>query len=589
MKFFLMLACLAPIFSFASTHTQTLAQKGYPNGLISREGKSTASVYVRLPSPGRITSANLKLELESSPLLKSPSMVKIFFFFFLLTQIPLTGSAGSEFVKTSLSLPLPRTSLAAKYGRFDFQFVNIVSGDPCLDQRLGEGLVRVTERTALELSLDDSDLTVGDFFLTLPQVVRVSVPADRSPGTMKLLLQLIAIVQSSGGRVEFVTSPDDAEIVLTETGSDIELRTLNGTPRLMVPLKASFAAAPFLGDIGGLFQTTVMPSVTLAEDAPRTWLARNELGLSATGEPTTSGRSWAVNLPKLSGRNETPTKLHLSLTTAPSFGQRPAALYVYLGEELLRVISLLDSELPQYHQVLLPERLPEWPTTLRLEVRRNDLAGKCGQDYGRNFDLRLLEDSALEYAAPTEKAADFVGFARVDTDLEVILPKTSGTDLRWLHQLAWLRKSFDLNVDRMHFTTTEGSASRRIRLVQPKSTDPVVLRFLASRKLSVSSLRKITLVTAGLEGETPTLTVEALGGPFVTRAPSFSPDHHDLLAFGAERVEALGATRELRERVARHGQGPSLITFLEEWRYLLLGLAWVALTLAFLALGKKFK
>lgn len=125
--------------------------------------------------------------------------------------------------------------------------------------------------------------------------------------------------------------------------------------------------------------------------------------------------------------------------------------------------------------------------------------------------------------------------------------------------------------------------------MQPKSTDPVVLRFLASRKLSVSSLRKITLVTAGLEGETPTLTVEALGGPFVTRAPSFSPDHHDLLAFGAERVEALGATRELRERVARHGQGPSLITFLEEWRYLLLGLAWVALTLAFLALGKKFK
>ncbi len=589
MKSFLLLALLAPTLCFAVTHTQSLAQKGYPNGLISREGKSTASVYLRLPSPGRISSAALKLDLESSPLLKSPSMVKVFLEGVPLAQVPLKGTDGSEFVKTSLTLPLPKTSLAAKYGRFDFQFVNIVSEDPCLDQRLGEGLVRVTERTALELVLNDSELTVEDFFLTLPQVVRIAVPADRSPETMKLLLQLITIVQSTGGRVEFVAPLAEAEITLTDSGSEIELRTTNGTHTLNVPLKASFSAAPFLGDIGGLFQARLMPSLTLSDDVPRTWLARNELGLSATGEPTASGRSWSVNLPKLPGRTETPTKLHLSLTTAPSFGQRPAALYVYLGEELLRVISLLDSELPQYHQVLLPERLPEWPSTLRLEVRRNDLAGKCGQDYGRNFDLRLLEDSALEYAAPTETGADFVGFARVDTDLEVIVPKTSAIDLRWLHQLAWLRKSFDLNVDRIRFSSTEGSAPRRIRLLQPKTTDPVVLQFLASRKLSVSNLRRVTLVTAGLEDETPTLTVEAFGGPFVTRAPGFSPDHHDLLAFGAERMEALGATRELRERVARHGKGPSFLTFLEEWRYLLLGLAWVALTLAFLALGKKFK
>lgn len=570
----------------AQTFDQSLSDKGLSKGIVSETSHNRATVYFALPPRGMVEGAELRLKLEHSPLLIAPSNLKVLLEGMPVYHSSLAGNEESAMVRRELTIPINTNVLKGSFVRVDFDFVNILSADPCLDQRLGRGLVRIAEDSAFRLKLSRGPETVSEFFQTLPDPLLVNVNKENSKEALAQLFRLDAVAEHFGSQVLLTTDSAAADVMIG-AGETIGLEKSEGKMQLNLPANSAFTAAPFLEKMEGLFSAATLPRLTLSQTGSRNTLVRDELGLSPEGEAVSLGRRWSLNLPRLPGTNLVPSKLHLSVAGTRTFGKNPAGLYIYLGENLLQIVSLSDSELPQYHQILLPERVSEWPAVLRMELRRNDLVGKCGADYDQRFDLRILEDTSVEYRSREDRTADFIAFTKSDSDYDVVVPKKN--PLAWFSTISWLRRSFALNVDRAKFTDTAGSSSRAIVLKEHEGPGPAEIQFLATQKLTVERLTGLTRISSSMQKDAHTLEVISWGAPSSVKAQAFSPDHHDLLVLGPDRVEVLSTTSEWKDRVGVLAQKPGLLSFFEEYRYLLLGVAWVILTLVFLLLGKKFR
>ncbi len=573
-----------------------MAQKGFPYGVLAQEPIEILPMYVRLPSSNLISSGKLTLEIESSPLLKDPSNLKVLFEGAPLAHISLGGQGNISLRKQTIVLDIPKSLFKNKYGRFDFQFVNIISDDPCLDQKMSSGLVRITENSSFELTFNQRPTNISDFILTLGRTTYVNLP--ESPITLeelKLLYQLGAIVSQQGSSLRFTKKRESADIILSrDTNNHQIIQTkIKDTKIVLTQFYLSttspFFATPFLVDLSGIFNNSILPVEKVSQDSERVWLTRNELSLKAEGEKTSNGAYWSFKVPTISGSDLKPAKLHLSLTSARSSGEHPVSLYVYVGDELIKVINLPNSELPQYHQVLLPNRFSKWPLNINLLIKRNDPKGGCNQDFGRDFDVRLLEDSALEYTKADSQASSFVSFAMSDSQYEIIFPSELPEPQVWISQLNWLQKSFNLNVDNAQFTSSPIGLRRFIELESVAPDSEVIIPYLANQRLKTTGLNKIGLLTLKTNERTQGLLLRAMKAPFKVHLPNYVPDHHDVLAFTPDRIEILTFSSELKDKVAKYSSGPNLVTLLEEWRYILMGVGWLLLTILFLALGRKFR
>ncbi len=595
MKLFILLF-LFPLFAHAYTFSQSMAQKGFPQGIFAQESIEVLPFYVRLPSSKLITSGKLTLEIESSPLLKDPSNLKVLFEGAPLAHISLKGQGNISLTKHTIVMDIPKSLLKNKYGRFDFQFVNIISGDPCLDQKMSSGLVRITEKSSFDLTLKERPTNISDFILTLGSETYINLPeSPLSLEELKLLYQVGAIVRQQGSALQYTQKRESADIVLNRDikNHQIVQTKLKDPEELITQFFLStstpFSATPFLLDLSGVFNNSTLPVEKIFQDGERVWLTRNELSLKAEGEKTSNGAYWSLKVPTIAGSDLKPAKLHLSLTSARSSGDHPVSLYVYAGDELIKVINLPNSDLPQYHQVLLPNRFAKWPFNINVLIKRNDPKGGCNQDFGRDFDVRLLEDSALEYTKTENKASSFVSFAMSDSKYEIIFPKELVEPQVWISKLNWLQKSFNLNVDSAHFTFSPIGLSRYIELKTMSLDSEVIIPYLANQRFKTVGLSKVGLLTLKSNEKTQGLLLQAMKAPFKIDLPNYVPDHHDVLAFTPERIEILSYSSELKDKVAKLSGGPSIVTFLEEWRYILMGLGWLLLTLLFLALGRKFR
>lgn len=570
----------------AQSFDQSLTDKGLSKGIVSETSHNRATVYFALPPKGMVEGAELRLKLEHSPLLIAPSNLKVLVEGMPVYHSSLAGNSASSIVRRELTIPLDTNSMKGRFVRVDFDFVNILSADPCLDQRLGRGLVRIAEDSVFRLKLSRGPETVSEFFQTLPDPLLVNVSKTNSKETLSQLFRLDAVAEHFGSQVLLTADSAGADVIIG-AGETIALEKNERKIQLNLPANSAFTAAPFLEKMDGLFSTATLPRLTLSQSGARNTLVRDELGLSPEGEAVSSGRRWSLNLPRIPGTNLVPSKLHLSAAGTRTFGKNPAGLYIYLGENLLQIVSLTDSELPQYHQILLPERVSEWPAVLRMELKRNDLVGKCGEDYNQRFDLRILEDTSVEYRSREDKTADFIAFTKSDSDYDVVVPKKN--PLSWFSTISWLRRSFALNVDRAKFTDTAGNSSRTIVLKEHEGPGPAEIQFLATQKLTIERLTGLTRVSSLMQKDAHTIEVISWGTPSAVKAQPYSPDHHDLLVLGTERVEVLSTTAEWKDRVGVLAQKPDLLSFFDEYRYLLLGVAWVILTFVFLLLGKKFR
>lgn len=584
--------------AWSLTYKKSFHQKGEPNGIISQRPMQKNSLYFRLPTAEVIRGGKLKLFIEASPFLKHPSNLKVF-----VDQTPIAHidlgqtSNATSLVQKEVVLDLPLQLLNKPFAQVEFQFVNVISSDPCLDFQMGSGLVRVTEDSYLELDIDESlKPNVGNYLLTLPETSIIAIPRRTlNPTEFLGIYRLMSLLDSYGVTPILSYSLNNASIAFADVSG---LKNENAkkewaiishnSKNILHVNNLDFSVGPLLDNLEGLYNFssgTPLKSDYLDSAAI---LQREELGLSPSGVKNAQGINWSMTLGENQTRGLQPKKLGLSIIATPGHSEDKTSVYVYVGEELLKIISLDNSSDPQYHEVLFPEQFNLYPAQLRIEVQGHKKERNCGGD-NSFFDARILPDTFIEFDKTAAPINSFSSFSfQASQNYEVILTEENLTKpIGWLHQLNYIRKVFRLDPDRIYIPQGKNKASAVINLSKANG-ETKTLPYQGHKSLSNLNGENFSLIEVKTNNGVNVLNLTTFGNPFRVKTDAVAPDHNDIMIYSNNRIELLDHSTRL-QNIPKFSKASSITNFLERYRYWLLGLAWLVLTYIFLKLGKKFK
>jgi hypothetical protein len=574
--------------------TKSYRIKGEGKGLFTQVGTDTQSVFFRLPPSAGIASARLKLSIESSAALISPSGIKILAAGTPVGHISLgqtSSDSTADLKKREVTLSIPTSLLKNKVLKLDFAFVNLVDKLPCIEDKAGAGMIRVTEASALELEMrPDFQPGTGDFLILLPEMVNVALPAgELTPDEFKTAFQIAALAESYGSTVTFTRSINDAHIAIgvaselnRQSSSGWELVQFNGRTILSTGSDAfdSKAIGANLEHLMSLNETS--PLKTESGKLPA-FLFRDDLGLAAQGYVEPGTHSWTIPIGHGKTLGLIPQTLDLSMiATQQVHRDVPSNLYVYLGDDLLYTTRITKSETPQQYHVDFPSRIAQYPTSLKIKVKHHDPHARCGSDEAF-VDARLLPDTKLTFSDKADVDSNFASFAYESSKgYSVVATADMLTNPEgWIHQLNYLRKVFNLNVDSVVVTKSAPQKGAILKL-ESASTEATALPYQGHHK--ITNLKGKVYSIATVQGST--LTLKNFGGPFQTTAIVPIPDISDVFVFTDSRVELLDLSQHLTQ-VSSSVKDETMSSFLWRHKFYVLAAAVIFMIILGLFLRKR--
>jgi hypothetical protein len=427
------------------------------------------TLYFPIPAQGVVKSAKLVLFIEHAPILKEPSNLKIFLGNTPVTLVDLKGSSAKGddgFLKRTISVNVPLEMFNSKFLPVQIQLTSFINSDPCADRRLVSGLIRITEKSNLEVDYYRSRLDIPNFFATLPSETSVYIhPKKVNPEQYKVLFDLSSSIEKLNKKIKFTTKPEEALIEVFSDPSKKGLEVVQTAERtfLGVNLNVKQDFSLFVDHLGVFYPSVKNPIDT--KKSNENFKTRSELGMDSTGTNASRGKVWNATLKTKTGMEA--KKLHLSLTSAPRDEDIPAHVFVYYNQELIKVVALnKETGAPQYFGINLPESTV-YPAQLQLVANHGEKATKCGGANNSFFDIRLLPDTEVEFAPIKNSQTSFAKFAASSqTGLDIILPSAAlDAPITYLPYLLRLQSLFSLPLDAIRFTDKADSSRNSVRFL----------------------------------------------------------------------------------------------------------------------------
>lgn len=592
MKLLFTLLALISLEASAVMNTQSLDQLGFKEGIISHDVFQENTLYFPIPAQGVVKSAKLVLFIEHAPILKEPSNLKIFLGNIPVTLVDLKGSSAKSddgFLKRTISINVPLEMFNSKFLPVQIQLTSFINSDPCADRRLVSGLIRITEKSNLEVDYYRSRLDIPNFFATLPPETSVYVhPKKVNPEQYKVLYDLASSIEKLNKKVKFTAKPEEAIIEVFSDANKKSLEVIQTGERtfLSINLNVKQDFSLFADHFGVFYPAAKNPIDTKKNN--EFFKTRNELGMDAAGSNASRGKVWNATLKTKTGMEA--KKLHLSITSAPREEDIPAHVFVYYNQELIKVVALNKATgAPQYFGINLPESTV-YPAQLQLIANHGEKATKCGGANNSFFDIRLLPDTEVEFAPIKNSQTSFAKFAATSqAGLDIILPSTAlEAPLTYLPYLLRLQSLFSLPLDAIRFTDKVDSSRNSVRfLAKDETSKNIYINSMES--LQIEGLPHLSFMNVVANKSNYELQIGHFSDFIPDNFNLFNAGDEDLAVISKNYVEVLAHTSNLHERIQSYSDRNSLNQFFEEWKYYLLVFAWIALTIIFIKLAKKFK
>lgn len=595
----------------------SLAQLGYKVGVQFDGAQSThsATVFFPVPKDVAVTGGRLRIHYRASPLLHEFSNLRVY-----VNQTPRTAVSLRADGQQVLDIPLTKNDWLSKDGfvGVEFRASMLFSDDRCVDDRVNGGYLHIMPESSLSMTLSNQSASLRGAWDTLPHEVKVSLPAGQvSEKVFAAAWGLSEMLMRANKKVSFVRLPELGQIVIAPNA---EMTAMFGESagkanasvfvlsdgRRIIGLSDPFNVEPFYFlsskwvalAAGNPYQVFPLAAGKGTGDA-RYRLPLAQLGLNTDTRQVDRLASWdfSYSIDQMpSGYSA--ESLDLDITAAPATDDHPAMFYVYFNNVLERAVRLPNDGLR--HQISVPIPKEGWSrhASIRLVAQREYLQGDCHGDYPR-FPMQVMPSSSLVVSRHSaDKPTEFMGLsAYFRQGFDTYLPRSylhyPERVLGMLTHLA-LDQSLQVSYPRLHFYDEK---------TPPKPGQPfLLLGHPAGIKLDQAPVRfdkGHIQVVDGKDGST-LLDVDQLPGVVVaqlvksegatglwlaagqpgheTLASNFQFDRDDVAFIDGSGVLLTLNSHEPGGAQLYYAEAWSLTGLLDQYRYWLLLLVWVAVT-----------
>ena len=568
------------------SYDYSLEKLGYKDGITIQKQLQNIEVYFPLPLNSKIAKGYLTLNLEYSPLLKEPSELKVALNGINKSHTSLASKSSDSIdslMEKTIRIPVTEKDLKNNFLKIQLSFFNSVHSDPCLNQELASGVVRLKETSNLNLEFEADD-NLDSFLLNQKKNLLIySSLKNLTESQYQNLIKLLSLLDSFHLEANWTSQMNEAQIVIDNNEAFYRINkgqlfySLDSQNEIDSKILALYPNQEKNSDIKTLKSSSL--------------LLRDELGLSSKGLKTSNGVEWNFKFdPKFQVELNSPSALHLSLI-APQHNSNKTTthLSVFLNEELVKTIILDNSEGPQYHRIEFPSYLKRYPFDVKITIKESGVRKACSTEIGKEYDHQLLADTALELQPVTGKPKNFAEFSLYSRGgIEVLVEKkTFSQTINDIKRLVFVTKMFSLSPRQFNISfSKEASSSPFIKLSQEKALGELSFKGLYRVNLGgKNNLGAIELVERNGQ-------IGLIYNTLSDFIPSFYPPEADLnklLVFSEDKLTLLTNTSSLMDQVPHISMADRIIPFLQRWRFYLMALTWLLLTFVFIRLGKKLR
>lgn len=608
----------------------SMYELGFKTGHVF-EGLSSShefTVYFPVPVDVAVDSGVMKVRYKTSSLANTIANMRIEINDHAATNIHLT----TEPVIDGIDIPVSKSDIGVGHIKVTFKASILPSDNRCYDERaLSLYFLQILPQTRLELNgIDTAANTLRGAWSVLPKTVKVGVPENITPSTMKAIMQTAAELSHAGKILEFVRLPHDADVVIAEREalakwsatmpeataigaqgeSNLVLIHRNKTRRSIgVTDAASTGDLAMLRPgwrkiaIGQNYRDTT-PSNT--EQPNSAAIQLGQFGVDDHVRYISRSTEWGlfVGSPTVPGDMHLKA-LNLKVVVPPADRKESRVLvFVYLNGVLQEVKPLDDSGKPQMLTFTLPN-YSQWlgRNYIRIVAQRSAPKEKC-EDAVASFPIQILADSYLEFESVVVEP-------RIFNDLDAYFVK--GFDLyvspdelknEQLGLLATVLSNQEYDLSKIRFIVLDGKMSfnpdRPFMIFgrPPLLLDEMPIRFDRGQIQVINDKNRVLLSVDNLTGVTMAQLVKHRGFSGLWLAPSMDSNlnikeyflEQGDVSFADSNGEMLNiVTKQMNRASIVYPKNETFLSKMGHYRFWIISIGWMMLALLLVAVYRKVR
>lgn len=595
------------------------------------EGLSSShefSVYFPVVFDTAVDSGVVKVRYKTSSLANTISNMRIEINDHAAANIHLSADP----VVDGIDIPVTKGDLGVGHIKVTFKASILPNDNRCYDERaLSLYFLQILPQTRLELNgINTAVNTLRGAWSVLPKTVKIGVPENITPSTMKVILQTAVELSHAGKNLEFVRLPHYADVVVAErevlakwtatlpaataisaqgesnlvlVHHDKTKRTIAVTDAASTGDLAMLAPGWRRVAIGQAYKDTTPPNLEQLDSAT---MQLSEFGVDDHVRYISRTTEWGLfaGLPTVPG-NMRLKALHLNVVVPPADRKESRVLiFVYLNNVLQEVKPLDDSGKPQMLTFNLPD-YSQWigRNYIRIVAQRSAPKEKC-EDAVASFPIQLLGDSYLEFESMTVEP-------RIFNDLHAYFAR--GFDLyvspgelknEQLGLLATVLSNQEYDLSKIRFIVLDNktpfSPERPFMIFgrPPLLLDQMPIRFDREQIQVINDKNRVLLNVDNLTGVTMAQLVKHRGFSGLWLAPSWDTNLN-IKEYFLEQGDASFADSngEMLNIITKQMNRASIVypkyeTFLSKvghYRFWIIAIGWMLLALFLVAVYRKVR
>lgn len=437
----------------------TIAELGHQNGLLFEGAQPSHSrtIFFPVPRDGTIGSGVLRIHFKASPILNQSSNLRIYVNGAPRAVARLAAGDGQQ-----LSVPLAKADLQGGFVKVTFKSALLVSDDRCLDERINGSFLHILPQTSVVVTLNAQASSLRGAWALLPNKVSISLPqGELTPEVYAAAWSLGNLLLKEGKMVTFTRLPDLGDVAVAPAGEiraaleklypnrgvavATEDKTSAAIPegrfnaavvrvadKRIVALTEPYDVNPFYLltpqwlSLAAAQKYLVFPAAEAKLDAKdRYQLNLSDLGLDLETHHLARQVEWsAVVSPDQLPAGYMPERLNLEVVSAPGTAEHPAMFYIYVNEVLQKAVRLANDGQRERISLALPQGAVKRHNTFRFVAQRENIQGDCRGD-ATHYPIQLMPESALTIGRQTVVPREFVDLGLYFAGgFDTYLPKT---------------------------------------------------------------------------------------------------------------------------------------------------------------------
>jgi hypothetical protein len=408
--------------------TVSLEQLGYNGRVLDQDSEATYTFYFPVPRDVSIGGAVLRLHYRTSPLLKTPSNLRVFLgaspraVISLARQLSAAPGAEPGGAVTAedhwATISLPGADVKGAFLAIRTDVSTAISQDVCQDERAKAAFVELLPDSGIAYSIASvAPGSIRAAWDLLPRHVKVTIsPGTLSPDAFLAAWKLSTRLIGTGRTVEIVRLPERGDIAVARRqeleeafpraagaaapSGNVILYPAAGGPFLALTDSFRNGLTLLSGDWIGLASDAgydTMPERQTPFNDRHIQLNLHALGVSDALRETWGTAEWSIAIgPQAVPASYRPQAVSIQLATAPAPDDHPSMLSTFWNGNLVEVERVPGDGRPHHFLVPLPQSGQRAFNKLRIVLERDQQRSRCGEGYGGMLIAsQLLESTAV--------------------------------------------------------------------------------------------------------------------------------------------------------------------------------------------------